>query len=265
MYAASARRTNLTKTRFPCSPVNCLRWLALFPICSHWAAVCPCPPEEDQREAFLQALLRDAPEEPQLQWRDFGFRGLLFTDELTPLLLRLPLLERLDADLAFCTRFDFLIALTRLVSLTLSLEGIEADAWNDLLAVCTSDGLTRLHTLDLWDGPCSSDDLVQMLFHTPSLTSLEFTGMELVTSLSFFRRLPLLARSLTQLTLDCHTACAWSAADLQPLLMLQQLRELRLFNWPAEEPHKLTDEDRAPFEQRPCAVLPHLEVFKWTT
>ena len=189
----------------------------------------------------------------------------VFTDELTPLLLRLPLLERLVADLAFCTHFDFLVALTRLVSLTLSLSGIEVDAWNDLLAVFTSDGLTRLHTLDLWNGPCSSDGLVQILSHTPSLTSLEFTGMESVASLSFFRQLPLLAHSLTHLALDCHTACAWSAADLQPLLMLQQLRELRLLNWPTEGPHKLSAEDRAPFEQRPCIVLPQLEVFKWPT
>jgi hypothetical protein len=45
-----------------------------------------------------------------------------------------------------------------------------------------------------------------------------------------------------------------TAADLPPLLALQQLRELRLIQWP--------DLEQRPFEQRPCAVLPHLEVFE---
>jgi len=183
MCAASARRTNLAKTRFPCSPVNCLRWSVqipnlqslggslsllpgdtplIFPSClqrlrvmlalPHSAPAVPLPrydelfaaiaqlqqlhtlrlrftsredvsfvalqqlpllrdlhlhgwfpnvaqsatelralcglhrfhilarvgaPEaEDQRTAFIQALLRDAPDEPQLHWRNFAFRGV---------------------------------------------------------------------------------------------------------------------------------------------------------------------------------------------
>jgi hypothetical protein len=49
-----------------------------------------------------------------LQWRQFDVAGLTFTDELTPLLLRLPSLAHLEADLSSCTRFDFLSALPRL-------------------------------------------------------------------------------------------------------------------------------------------------------
>jgi hypothetical protein len=180
------------------------------------------------------------------------------------LLLRLPLLERLDADLALCTRFDFLVALTRLVSLTLSLSGIEVNAWSNLLAVFTSDGLTRLHTLDLWNGPCSSDDLVQILSQSPSLTHLTLDTLPAVASLSFFDRLPKLARTLTHLTIVCYQSAAWNTDDLLSLLVLRQLRVLRLLKWPDGAPQWLTAVDLAPFEQRPSAALPHLDVFELT-
>jgi len=77
-------------------------------------------------------------------------------------------------------------------------------------------------------------------------------------------QLPTLAETLTQLTMNCHDVWSLTAADLPPLLFLQQLRTLRLMNWPRLDPARLTAEDRAPFEQRPCAVLPHLESFQWT-
>jgi hypothetical protein len=53
------------------------------------------------RVAFLHALLGDGSEEEMrmLQWRDFTFDGFRFNDELTPLLLRLPLLGCVKARL----------------------------------------------------------------------------------------------------------------------------------------------------------------------
>jgi hypothetical protein len=140
---------------------------------------------------------------------------------------------------------------------------MKAAAWNNLYGVFTSDGLTRLHALSLRGGRCSKDDMRSILSHTPSLTSLSLCAVE-VSSLSFFLQLPKLAESLTQLTVACTDSWRLTAADLPPLLMLQQLRELRLLRWAYREPDRLTAEDRAPFQQRPCAVLPHLEVFEWT-
>jgi len=215
--------------------------------------------------ALLIALLRDTPQEQMrtLQWRDFFIRGLDFTDELTSLLPRLPSLERLRANLMRCTCFDFLSALSRLTHLELYLSWITNDAWRNLVSVFTSDGLAGLRTLSLRGGPCDDDELKILLSHTPSLTSLILAQLSQVTSLSFFLQLPKLAESLTQLTVDCW--CQWhlTAASLLPLLFLQQLRTLRLLHWPSEEPDVLTAKDLAPFEQRPCVVLPHLEVFEW--
>jgi hypothetical protein len=220
-----------------------------------------------QRVALLHALLGDAPEEElhALQWRDFTFDDFAFIDELTPLLLRLPLLERLSASLSCCTRFDFLTALPRLTQLELHLRHMKRDAWRSLLGVFTSDGLTRLHTLALRQAPCSSDELVQLLSHTPSLTCFVLDRLPDVRSLSFFSQLPTLAKTLTQLTVECDSCWYLGAADLPSLYVLQQLRELRLRNWPEFASARLTAADRAPFQQRPCIVLPHLEVFEWTT
>jgi hypothetical protein len=187
----------------------------------------------------------------------------LFTDELTPLLLRLPLLERLEAHLSSCTRCDFLTALPRLTDLDVEVAYMRADAWRNLLGVFTSDGLTRLRALKLDGSRCTSDDLMQLLSHTPALTSLVLCALPQVSSLPFLRQLPKLAETLTQLTMECDASWRLTAADLLPLHALQQLRELRLLNWPSEEPDVLTAADRAPFEQRPCTVLPHLELFEW--
>jgi hypothetical protein len=215
--------------------------------------------------AIFTALLRDASEEElrALQWRDFAFNGLKFTDALTPLLLRLSSLECLEINLADCTRMDFLAALPRLTHLELYVHYMKADAWTNLLDVFTSDGLTRLHTLHLYGGPCSNDDAVTLLSHTPTLTSLYLCDLKEVSSLSFFRQLPKLAETLTQLTLNCCNRWRLTAADLPPLCTLQQLRTLRLLRWTSVEPERMTAADRAPFEQRPCAALPHLEVFEW--
>jgi hypothetical protein len=222
---------------------------------------------QTQLVALLHALLGDVPEEElrTLQWRDFTLDGFVFTDELTPLLLRLPLLERLSACLSRCTRFDFLTALARLTQLELHLRYMKTDAWRSLLGVFTSDGLTRLHTLALRQAPCSSDELVQLLSHTPSLTSFVFDRLPDVRWLSFFSQLPTFANTLTQLTVECDIHYSLGAAVLPSLYVLQQLRELRLRNWPEFASVRLTVADRAPFQQRPCIVLPQLEVFEWTT
>jgi hypothetical protein len=219
------------------------------------------------RTALLRALLREEPEEQlrTLQWRDFTIVGFEFNDELTPLLLRLHSLERLEAMLAFCTRFDFLAALPQLTSLELHLPRMPDDSWRHLLSVFTSDGLTRLHSLELHGGPCSGDDLVKLLSPIPSLTCLLLDGLRAVDSLVFLRQLPTLASTLTRLTIQCTISWRLTAMDLPSLHVLQQLRELRLLRWLRKKPHRLTPADLAPFEQRPCAVLPQLEVFEWTT
>jgi hypothetical protein len=219
-----------------------------------------------QRAALLHALLGHAPEEElrTLQWRDFAF-GVRLTDELTRLLLRLPSsLERLEVDLSLCTRFYFLAALPRLTDLELHAWDIKDDAWTNLLGVFTAGGLSRLHALCLRGCLCTDGDLLKLLSHTPSLTSLELVGLRKVGSLSFFHHLPKLAETLTNLTLDCGYAWLLTAVDLPHLLFLQQLRTLRLLYWPSEEPHVLTAAERAPFQRRPCVVLPHLAVFEWT-
>jgi hypothetical protein len=199
-----------------------------------------------------------------LRWRYFDINTLKFTDELTPLLLRLPSLERLDADLSRCSRFEFLAALPRLTHLHLSLWDIEAPEWRNLLGVFTSDGLARLHTLHLFGGPCSDYDLVKLLSHIPTLTRLSLCELVEVDSLAVFRQLPKLADTLTQLMVQSWRQWRLTAYDLRQLLALQQLRVLRLLDWPKAETDRLTAADRAPFEQRPCAVLPHLELFQWT-
>jgi hypothetical protein len=220
---------------------------------------------EAQRADFLRALLRDTPEArlPVLQWRDFAISNLDFTDELTPLLLRLPSLERFKAHLWRCTRFDFLAALPQLTHLEWHLWGRKDASWATLLALFVADKLTRLRTLHLYGGPCGSDDMVKLLSHTPSLTNLRLCGLVDVPSLSFFLQLPKLAETLTQLTVECWDEWRLTAADLPPLFALQQLRVLRLLEWPCEESDMTIA--AAPFEQRPCAALPNLEVFQWTT
>jgi hypothetical protein len=101
-------------------------------------------------------------------------------------------------------------------------------AWSNLLGVFVSDGLAHLHTLQLRGGPCTSNDLVQLLSHTPALTSLTLDELKEVSSLSFFRRLPKLAETLRHLTVDCANSWHLTAEELPPLHALQQLRELRL-------------------------------------
>ena len=152
-----------------------------------------------------------------------------------------------------------------MTSLELHLWHLSNDAWTNLLGVFTSDGLARLRRLCLYGRPCSGDDLYNLLSHTPALTSLLLCGLSQISSLSLFRQLPTLAVSLTQLTVDCTDSWRLTSADLRSFLALPQLQTLRLLNWPKEEPVRLTAWDRALFEQRPCIVLPKLEVFEWTT
>jgi hypothetical protein len=213
--------------------------------------------------ALLHALLGTASEEQlrALQWRHFAL-GLHFTDELTPLLLRLPSLERLEADLSLCTHFGFLSAFPRLTQLSVDMWLTKGDdAWTNLLVVFTAGGLSRLHSLTLRGCLCTDADLLKLLSHTPRLTSLELVRLRKVDSLSFFLQLPKLTATLTRLTVDCGYVSDLTASDLPPLTGLQELRELRLLRWKADG---LTAAERAPFEQRPCAVLPHLAVFEWT-
>jgi hypothetical protein len=211
------------------------------------------------RAALFNALLRHAPEEElrALQWRYFSIPFLQLTDELAPLLCRLPSLDRLPVYLFRCTCFDFLVSLPRLTHLEIYVEELEDHAWANLVAVFTSDGLTRLHTLELHYGQCSSDDLGIILSHTPSLTRLTLDHLRAVNSLDFFDRLP-------NLTVQCGVWCKLGFVDLWPLRQLRQLRVLYLLDWARMPPFRLTAGDLAPFQQRPCAVLPHLKVFQWT-
>jgi hypothetical protein len=228
----------------------------------------PLGVEVDQ-SALFHALLRDTAEQDLrvLQWREFALLDLTLTDELTPLLLRLPSLQRMETGLASCTRFEFLAALPQLTDLELYLWSMELAApWANLLAVFTSDGLTRLRTLGLWGAPCcSEDDLTKLLSHTPTLTRLTLNDLELVSSLAFLRQLPKLGETLR--TLECSNLDTQGKdADLPALHGLQQLRQLRLRNWSGTDgvTSALTPDACAPFEQRPCVVLPRLEVFEWT-
>jgi hypothetical protein len=221
--------------------------------------------------ALIIALLQDDPSESApsspLQWRDFSIStgALFFTDELMPLLSRLPFLERLKISESFCTRFDFLATLPRLTTLEISAWSISEGAWRNLVGVFSSDGVTRLHTLEITGGCCTSDDLRQLLSHTPSLTSLVLHSLCAVDSLAFFRQLPTLADTLTRLTVQCTIHWCLTSADLPPLHALRQLRELRLLRWTDKEADGFATMDIAPFDLRPCSVLPQLEVFEWTT
>jgi hypothetical protein len=129
---------------------------------------------------------------------------------------------------------------------------MQADAWRNLLGVFTSDGLAHLCTLNLRLAPCSSGDLALLLSHTPTLTSLVLYNLSHVSSLSFFIQLPKLAATLAHLTVKCWYPWRLTVADLPPLLALQQLRELRLLEWPNQEPHIVTAAHLAPF---PTAAL----------
>jgi len=188
---------------------------------------------------------------------------VLITDTIAARLPLLPSLERLQANVTQCSSFDFLASIPRLTSLEMNLWPIGIDAWTKLLAVFAADGLSRLQTLSLRRGPCTSHDLLKILSHIPSLTNLLLADLRAVSALSFFQQLPKLAETLHHLTLHCSSSWRLTAADLPPLLVLQQLRELRLIQWPNDLEGCPTAEDRAPFEQRPCVVLPHLEVFEW--
>jgi hypothetical protein len=198
-----------------------------------------------------------------LQWRDFSLSSLDFTDELTPLLPRLPSLERLEITVSRCTHFAFLSSLPQLTTLEMSAWWMPEDAWRNMLAVFTSNGVTRLQTLQMTGGPCTSDELRQLLSHTPALTSLLLNSLCDVASLSFFCQLPTLADTLTRLTVECTIPWGLTAADLPPLHTLQQLRELRLIRWPDMEENNYATMDLAPFQQQPCSVLPQLKVFQW--
>jgi hypothetical protein len=149
--------------------LRALRWLHRLHI--HLPVIL----DQARLASIFIALLRDAPEEElrALQWRDFAVDGVRFTDELTPLLLRLSSLERLAVDLSFCTGFDFLSSFPRLTSLDLQLCWMTDDAWRNLYGVFLSDGLTRLHSLQLCGILCDNDDLCLLLKHTPLVRSLE--------------------------------------------------------------------------------------------
>jgi hypothetical protein len=114
--------------------------------------------------ALLHALLREEPEGQlcALQRRHVNVTKLEWTDELRPLLLRLPSLECLEANLMRCRRFGFLAALPRLKHLDVELwwrMGAEDDSWTNWLSAFTSDSLVRLQSLRLHRGPYTGDDL----------------------------------------------------------------------------------------------------------
>jgi hypothetical protein len=105
-----------------------------------------------RRTALFTALLRDALEEELrvLQWREFAFIDFTLTDELSSLLPRLPLLERLETDVSNCSRFDFLPFLPQLTNLRMPFRWMSVGAAASLVAAFASDGLARLHTLELY-------------------------------------------------------------------------------------------------------------------
>jgi hypothetical protein len=174
-------------------------------------------------------------------------------------------LERLSGDLSHCSEFAFLAALPKLTHLDMHVLHLVEDTWQNLLGVFTSDGLSRLRTLSLSGIPCHEDELQKLLSHTPSLTSLTLMELPRVSSLSFFWELPRLAKTLKELELRSDDRWNFTAADLPALHALQQLRVLRLFQYAGDPPERLTAEDVAPFEQRPCSVLPRLDAFEWVT
>jgi hypothetical protein len=177
-----------------------------------------------------------------------------------------PQLQRLKLS-ALHPRFEepfvftnaLLSSVGQLQQLQMNVFDLSPAAWTNLLGVFTSDGLKGLYTLHLHSAPCTDDELVQILSHTPLLTDLELRQLSKVMSLSFFHQLPKLAETLTELTVECESSGTLTAADLQSLRVLQQLRALRLRLWPS-----VGAVDRLPFVLRPCIVLPHLEVFEWT-
>jgi hypothetical protein len=175
--------------------------------------------------ALFTALLQEDPSESAplnaLQWRDFSLSSLDFNDALTSLLPRLPSLERLEITVSRCTRFEFLSSLPQLTTLEMSAWSMPDDAWRNMLAVFSSNGVTRLQTLQMIGGPCTSEELRQMLSHTPALTSLLLNSLCDVASLSFFCQLPTLADTLTRLTVECTIPWGLTAADLPPLHTLK--------------------------------------------
>jgi hypothetical protein len=57
--------------------------------------------------------------------------------------------------------------------------------------------------LELRQVPCTADDLLKLLSHTPALTALSLSDLPQVPSLFFFCQLPELAGSLLALTVEC--------------------------------------------------------------
>jgi len=198
----------------------------------------------------------------QLQLRSLAFGYWNPRDQHTPLLCALPALERLELRVGHLTDFAWLAALPALRHLSLHMGELDAAAWTALLSVFTSDGLARLCSLKLSFGPCNSADLALLLPHLPRLERLDLDLLQNVDSLTFLE-LPSLARSLTHLTVRSHYEQRLTAEHLQSLLGLQQLQHLRLLQYDRDAPDALTAEHLAPFEERPCRVLPQLRVFEW--
>jgi len=198
----------------------------------------------------------------QLQWRELAFGNLSLSDDRAQLLCALPELEQLDVSTADCWTFHWLTALPALRHLRINLRGLRRSAQLHLLGAFASDRLSALRLLTLRAGWLSCDDLSQLLAHLPRLELLELDELSGVDSLHFLEQ-PSLQRSLTHLTIHGSNNCSFTADHLPSLVGLTQLQELHLLQWPRNAPERLTDEQRAPFEQRPCAVLAHLRIFRW--
>jgi len=203
-----------------------------------------------------------APSAQPLQWRSLSFGNWEPNDDVGPLLCALPALERLELYVHRLTAFAWLAALPALRHLSLAMWMLDDAPWAALLSVFTSGGLARLCSLTLSLGPCSCADLARLLPHLPQLERLELDSLEHVNSLAFLE-LPSLANSLTHLTVRGHYEQRLNTAHLPSLLSLQRLQELRMLQWVNDAPDALTVQHRAPFEERPCRVLPELRVFEW--
>jgi len=213
-------------------------------------------------DSWFSTLLAPLGQQQPPQWRSLSFSSWEPNDDVAPLLCTLPALERLEVRVRRLSVFTWLSALPALRHLHLVMWKFDDAPWAALLSVFTSGGLARLCSLKLSLGPCSRTDLSRLLPHLPQLERLELELLQRVASLAFLE-LPSLARSLTYLTVCDHYDQRLCGAHLSSLLGLQRLRDLRLLQWAKEAPNALTAEQRAPFEERPCRVLPELQVFEW--
>jgi hypothetical protein len=212
----------------------------------------------------------------QLQWRDIG--PVWLEDENARLLTRLPSLTRLDAVFgSYPESFQFLCELPALESLDLSraerpLRGKNVRVKDTLVAAAVNGGVASLTQLRLSGNVIAHEELGAVLKRTSRLRELALLDCLHVESLdgvldgvrATLERLSLL-NTVTRApprdnVVEDERARGWllAAEDMQHIMRCEQLRELTL-----SRVLPLDAFARQPFEQRPCAVLPALEVLRY--